>query len=65
MMHKSMSLKYDCLVICTIFPGQRLVKVRGGQPRNESASATDLIEKGFKFKTFLAMKFTTQHDLYQ
>jgi len=24
----------------------------------------DLIEKGFQFKTFLAMKFTTQYDLY-
>jgi len=24
----------------------------------------DFIEKGFQFKTFLAMKFTTQHDIY-
>jgi len=24
----------------------------------------DFMEKGFQFKTFLAMKFTTQHDLY-
>jgi len=23
-----------------------------------------LIGKGFQFKTFLAMKFTTQHDIY-
>jgi len=25
---------------------------------------TDLIEKGFQFKSFLAMQFTTQHVLY-
>ena len=25
---------------------------------------TEFIETGFQFKTFLAMKFTTQHDLY-
>ena len=39
------------------FPG---AVERGGAVR----ARPDLIEKGFQFKTSLAMKFTTQNDLY-
>ena len=36
----------------------------GRQYLSSNPTCADLIEKGYQFKTFLAMKFTTQHDLY-